>query len=210
MLRRLELLGCIRRVSAQAEVSGILRSFPSVKFIREPQSHELESTWSISFPERITSPNGSEGDLNAHAEGEVSQGGEVEGPPSTEHPVSGLTERRGRKKGLKRPSRKDLPQRIASLNGSEGDANAHAEGEDNQGGEVESPPSTQHSVSGATERRGRKRGYKRLSRKDLPQWDPNKAVPNLIFDIVDAAGTEGISTMVSTNKERSLMEQTLY
>ncbi|KAI9793918.1 MAG: RNA polymerase III transcription initiation factor complex subunit [Peltula sp. TS41687] len=129
VLRKLDLLGCIQRVSAQAEVSGVFRNFPSAKFIREPQDHEWELSWAVGWT-----------------------------------PQSG------------------------------GNSVTAPEPNDNQEIEAEDSHFIEQTTGENPEIHAQTKALEEVNRP-LMHWKPRKAVGNMIFNIVEASGTDGISTM---------------
>lgn len=118
-----------------------MRNFPSVKFIREPEDHEWELTWGITFPGAIAPTRPAGGDA---VEADNNQEVEVDDSHCIEQPTTETMEGQAQTKALQK---------------------------------IERP---------------------------LLHWKPKKPVANMIFNIVDAAGTDGISTMASSNNVVSL------
>lgn len=138
LVRKLELIGCIRRVKARADEAGGGRIHACIKFIHEPENQDWRLKWDLSLPEGLALLN----------------------PPETEVEVD-------------------------------------AESEDNTDEQAQSVQSAICYANRGSERQQSKDHLHELGRV-IPQWMPGKPMANLLFNLVDATGTEGISTMVVT------------
>ena len=136
LIKKLELIGCVRRMKAVAEGYEGSRSYSCLKFIREPGHDEWRLPWNASLPEGVSLACGLGGTTHADADSE-DDGAYADERPSNSSPSS-----------------------------------TRAAGIVDHGGNL-------HEVG-------------RL----LPLWRPRRPIGNLLYQIVDAAGTKGISTMV--------------
>lgn len=132
-IRKLEMIGCVKRVKAASEYSNILKRFHScVKLVREPDEKDLRAFHQSSTNLVLPSGNGADGDLDEDGDEGVDD------------------------------VREGIP---------------HVE----------------------TESTGRIVGQVNLQEvaRALPQWNPDRNLPNLLFHIVEMTGTHGISNLVS-------------
>ena len=135
-MRKLEYIGCIRRVRAAPEAATGKRTYQCIKLIREPEDPDWRLTRDRSFVGGLALPKEAIGAADVDAESD-----------------DNLDEREDRLLSANQPYELDGPA-------------------------------------------GDRSNLRELGRV-LPQWLPGKLPTNLIFDVVEASGIEGISTMAS-------------
>lgn len=136
LIKKLELVGCIRRVKANADEAAGGRLYSCLKYIREPTKDEWRLPWNLSVPVGVSLAN------------EISP---------------------------------------------EFDAEGENDEDEEQGASLQPANPVNGEAASIQENDGKLQEVGRI----LPQWRPSKPMGNLLRDIIEKAGTEGISTMVS-------------
>ncbi|KAH0555998.1 hypothetical protein GP486_006059, partial [Trichoglossum hirsutum] len=158
LLRRLELMGCVRRVRAETQFNKPGNYSKCVKFLREPEGKE----WNQITRGAAQIHHSGLLDTKKDADSDAEDGGEL----------VNFVEEGGRLET------EDLPEPLDSRSGAA----------ETTGGEVTAKGVIPGNSSAIAE-------DVREARRPLPLWEPDIAPGNLLFRIIEASGTEGISTM---------------